>query len=105
MGIASDQVANHQAEWKEVLNHFFSDFTTQLATARKIRKRAACSRTRWCLPASTRRPAARKWGSVPPAPAFSSAVRAMPCRRKSGVQNHHQPGAGERGSPQRAGRR
>ncbi|MBN0624624.1 DNA topoisomerase I subunit omega, partial [Pseudomonas aeruginosa] len=28
-----DQVANHQAEWKEVLNHFFGDFTTQLATA------------------------------------------------------------------------
>ncbi|ONG05106.1 DNA topoisomerase I subunit omega [Klebsiella pneumoniae] len=30
-----DQVANHQAEWKEVLNHFFGDFTTQLATAEK----------------------------------------------------------------------
>ena len=30
-----DQVANHQAEWKEVLNHFFGDFTTQLETAEK----------------------------------------------------------------------
>ncbi len=31
---------------------------------RKIRKRAACSRTRWCSPASTARPAAVKWGSA-----------------------------------------
>ncbi len=30
-----DRVANHRAEWKEVLNHFFGDFTTQLATAEK----------------------------------------------------------------------
>ena len=29
------RVANHRAEWKEVLNHFFGDFTTQLATAEK----------------------------------------------------------------------
>ena len=30
-----DQVANHEAEWKAVLDHFFSDFTQQLDKAEK----------------------------------------------------------------------
>ncbi len=30
-----DQVANHQAEWKQVLDNFFGDFTSQLQTAEK----------------------------------------------------------------------
>lgn len=30
-----DQVANHEAEWKTVLDHFFSDFTQQLDKAEK----------------------------------------------------------------------
>lgn len=30
-----DQVANHETEWKGVLDNFFSDFTAQLATAEK----------------------------------------------------------------------
>ncbi len=30
-----DQLRTTEAEWKEVLNHFFGDFTTQLATAEK----------------------------------------------------------------------
>ncbi|TGE30077.1 hypothetical protein C9F07_00985, partial [Salmonella enterica subsp. enterica serovar Poona] len=30
-----DQVANHQAEWKAVLDNFFSDFTQQLDKAEK----------------------------------------------------------------------
>ncbi|WP_181939773.1 hypothetical protein, partial [Klebsiella pneumoniae] len=30
-----DQVANHQAEWKQVLDSFFGDFTSQLQTAEK----------------------------------------------------------------------
>lgn len=42
-----DQVANHEAEWKAVLDHFFSDFTQQLDKAEKIRKRVVCARTRW----------------------------------------------------------
>lgn len=40
-------VANHEAEWKAVLDHFFSDFTQQLDKAEKIRKRVVCARTRW----------------------------------------------------------
>lgn len=43
-----DQVANHQAEWRQVLDHFFGDFTTQLETAEKDPEEGACSRTRWC---------------------------------------------------------
>ncbi|NYY76292.1 hypothetical protein DMI70_22310 [Escherichia coli] len=31
-------MANHEAEWKAVLDHFFSDFTQQLDKAEKIRK-------------------------------------------------------------------
>lgn len=42
-----DQVASHQAEWKKVLDSFFSDFTNQLEKPRKILKRAACCLTRW----------------------------------------------------------
>ncbi len=38
-----DQVANHEAEWKAVLDHFFSDFTQQLDKAEKIRKRVVCA--------------------------------------------------------------
>ncbi len=30
-----DRLRTTGAEWKEVLNHFFGDFTTQLATAEK----------------------------------------------------------------------
>ena len=41
-----DEVASHKAEWKKVLDSFFSDFTNQ-RKRRKILKRAACCLTRW----------------------------------------------------------
>ena len=44
-----DQVANHEAEWKGVLDDFFTDFTQQLPIKpKKILKKAVCVRTRWC---------------------------------------------------------
>ncbi len=44
-----DQVANHQAEWKEVLDAASSATSaTSWKRRRKIRKRAACGLTRWC---------------------------------------------------------
>ncbi|MGU0160258.1 hypothetical protein ACVXHB_06370 [Escherichia coli] len=36
-------MANHEAEWKAVLDHFFSHFTQQLDKAEKIRKRVVCA--------------------------------------------------------------
>ncbi len=43
-----DQVANHRAEWKAVLDNFFSDFTQQLDKAEKDPEEGGCVLTRWC---------------------------------------------------------
>lgn len=36
-----------RAEWKAVLDHFFSDFTQQLDKAEKDPEEGVCARTRW----------------------------------------------------------
>ncbi len=81
-----DQVVNHQAEWKEVLNHFFGDFTTQLATAEKDPEEGGMQPNPMVLTSIDCPTCGRKMGFVPPAPAFSLGRRAMPCRRKSGAK-------------------
>jgi hypothetical protein len=78
-----DQVANHEAEWKKVLDSFFGDFSRQLDQAKESRMKAGCVRIRWCLPVLIARLAVVRWGSVLPVPGCSSAAPVMPFRQKS----------------------
>ncbi len=42
-----DHVANHDAEWKAVLDEFFSDFSKQLDVAEKNQRKGECAPTQW----------------------------------------------------------
>lgn len=59
-----DQVANHQAEWHKVLDHFFGDFSTQLATAEKDPQE----------------------GGMQPNPMVLTSIECPTCSRKMGIR-------------------
>ena len=98
-----DQVANHQAEWKQVLDNFFGDFTSQLQTAEKDPEEGGMQPNPMVLTSIDCPTCGRKWAFVLPVPGYSSAALATRCRRKS-VAKPLLTGTGKR-SPQRAGRR
>lgn len=78
-----DQVANHEAEWKAVLDHFFSDFTQQLDKAEKDPEEGGMRPNQMVLTSIDCPTCGRKWGFAQRAPGYSLAVLAMRCRRKS----------------------
>lgn len=83
-----DQVANHEAEWKAVLDHFFSDFTQQLDKAEKDPEEGGMRPNQMVLTSIDCPTCGRKWGFAQRAPGYSLAVLVMRCRRRA-LQNHH----------------
>lgn len=83
-----DRVANHEAEWKAVLDHFFSDFTQQLDKAEKDPEEGGMRPNQMVLTSIDCPTCGRKWGFAQRAPGYSLAVLAMRCRRRA-LQNHH----------------
>lgn len=97
-----DQVANHEAEWKAVLDHFFSDFTQQLDKAEKDPEEGDAPEP----DGSDQHRLPDLWSQN----GYShSEHRGIPwlfrlrSATERALQNHHQPGAGKR-SAERAGR-
>ncbi len=100
-----DQVANHQAEWKEVLEPLLlGDFTTQLATAEKDPEEGGMQPNPMVLTSIDCPTCGRKMGIRTASTGVFLGCSGWRLAAERAVQNHHQPGAGER-SPQRAGRR
>ncbi|BDZ03188.1 hypothetical protein MUTS16_42610 [Escherichia coli] len=78
-----DQVANHEAEWKAVLDHFFSDFTQQLDKAEKDPEEGGMRPNQMVLTSIDCPTCGRKMGIRTASTGYSLAVLAMRCRRKS----------------------
>ncbi|ESH20835.1 DNA topoisomerase I subunit omega [Salmonella enterica subsp. enterica serovar Gaminara str. ATCC BAA-711] len=81
-----DQVANHQAEWKAVLDNFFSDFTQQLDKAEKDPEEGGMRPNQMVLTSIDCPTCGRKWEFVLPVRGFSLDVQVMRFRRKSVVK-------------------
>ncbi|VTP69125.1 DNA topoisomerase 1 [Leclercia adecarboxylata] len=81
-----DQVANHEAEWKKVLDSFFGDFTDQLEKAEKDPEEGGMQPNQMVLTSIDCPTCGRKMGSVLRPLACSSAAQAMPYHRKSAAK-------------------
>lgn len=98
-----DEVASHKAEWKKVLDSFFSDFTNQLEKAEKDPEEGGMLPNQMVLTSIDCPTCGRKMGiRTATTGVFLGCFLVMRCHRRA-LQNHHQPRAGERSS-QRAGR-
>ncbi len=99
-----DQVANHQAEWKEVLNHFFGDFTTQLETAEKDPEEGGMQPNPMVLTSIDCPTCGRKMGirTASTGVFLGCSGYALPPKERCKTTINLVP---ENGSPQRAGRR
>lgn len=65
-----DQVANHRAEWKAVLDNFFSDFTQQLDKAEKDPEEGGMRPNQMVLTSIDCPTCGRKWEFVLPVRGF-----------------------------------
>lgn len=81
-----DQVANHQAEWKAVLDNFFSDFTQQLDKAEKDPEEGGMRPNQMVLTSIDCPTCGRKMGIRTASTGFSLDVQVMRFRRKSVVK-------------------
>lgn len=81
-------MANHEAEWKGVLDNFFSDFTQQLDKAEKDPEEGGMRPNQMVLTSIDCPTCGRRWVFVPPTPAFSLVAPATHFPERA-LQNHH----------------
>ena len=96
-----DQSRNHRAEWKEVLNHFFGDFTAQLETAEKDPEERYAAEPDGAFTTFDRLTCGRKWGSTASTGVFSAVRHALAAERAVQTTINSR----QRTKSQRAGRR
>lgn len=81
-----DKVASHEAEWKNVLDNFFSDFTQQLDKAEKDPEEGGMRPNQMVLTSIDCPTCGRKMGIRTASTGVFWDVPAMRCRRKSAAK-------------------